>query len=136
MIRLKHCVLLAGLGLIGCGGEAKIPVSGTVLHNDKPLPNVNVIMVRVDGKVAQGVADANGAFSSMTTEVPGDGAIAGKYKVGITPIGSATSQPTSAADYSVPPMRLFPEKFLSTETSGLEVVVEPNMKPIQLMLKD
>jgi len=136
MIRLKHCVLLAGLGFVGCGGEAKIPVSGTVLHNDKPLSNVNVIMVRVDGKVAQAVSDANGAFGSMTTEVPGDGAFAGKYKVGITPIGSAISQPTSAQDYLVQPKRLFPEKFLSTETSGLEMVIEPDMKPIELMLKD
>lgn len=136
MFRCYHCVFLLGLGFIGCGGEAKIPVSGTVLHNDKPLPNVNVIMVRSDGKVAQAGTDANGAFGSMTTEKPGDGAFAGKYKVGITPAGAAITPPTSAADYSAPAKRLFPEKFLSTDTSGLEVIVEPDMKPIQLMLKD
>ncbi len=136
MIRFYHCVFLLGLGFVGCGGEAKIPVSGTVLYNDKPLSNVNVIMVRNDGKVAQAVADANGAFGSVTTESLGDGAFAGKYKVGITPIGAAITPPASAADYSAPAKRLFPEKFLSTDSSGLVVIVEPDMKPIQLMLKD
>jgi hypothetical protein len=125
------------LAVVFCGcGEAKIPVSGSVQYKDKPLSNVNVIMVRSDGKVASATTDANGAFASVTTDAPGDGALAGKYKVGITPVSTASAQPATAADYALPTKQPFPDKYLGSDSSGLEVTVEPGMAPVQLSLKD
>jgi len=130
----KLLVLLAILG--GCGGEAKVPVSGTVKYKDQPLGEVNIVLIRADGKTATATTDSSGAFAGLTTDAPQDGALPGEYKVAITPVSTITSDPTSASDYSAPKPSKFPPKFMSAESSGLQVKVEPGMQPLELTLKE
>jgi hypothetical protein len=121
--------------LSGCG-ESKVPVSGTVRYQDQPLADVNVVMIRTDGKVATATTDSSGSFANVTTETPEDGALPGQYKVGITPVSTISDQPMSGADYDAPTKPRFPVKYLSSETSELTVTVEPGMGPVQLNLTD
>lgn len=121
--------------LVGCG-EAKIPVSGSVLYNSQPLPNVNVVMIRSDGRVASAVTDSSGNFASVTTDKPGDGAPVGEYKVSITPVSTVSESPTSADEYAIPQKSPIPQAYMSATSSGLSVVVESGMSPIKFELKD
>lgn len=128
-------ILLLLSTLVGCG-EPKIPVSGSVLYNAQPLPNVNVVMIRTDGKVASAVTDSSGNFASVTTDAPGDGALPGDYKVGITPVSTVPDSQTSADAYAIPTKSPIPPSYMSADSSGLKVVVESGMAPIKLELKD
>jgi hypothetical protein len=123
------------LAITGCG-EPKIPVSGSVLYNSQPLPNVNVVMIRTDGKVASAVTDSSGNFASVTTDAPGDGALVGEYKVGITPVSTAPDEQGSADAYAIPTKSPIPQSYMSADSSGLKVVVESGMAPVKLELKD
>jgi hypothetical protein len=67
--------------LPGCGSKGPAPVTGKVLLEGVPLPNVRAIFSPIgEGRPANGVTDAEGVFS-LTTVRPGDGAFPGKYKV-------------------------------------------------------
>lgn len=129
--------LLLGLllCLVGCG-ETKYPVSGVVKYKDQPLPNVNVVMLRSDGMVATAVTDASGAFANVTTEMPGDGAPLGKYKVSFTPVSTVTENPDSADAYAAPPKPPFPAKYMMPETSFIEIEVKPDLPPVEWVMID
>ncbi|SRR6056297_1937092 len=133
MSAAKLWVLGFVLAFVGCS-EAKIPVSGTVTYQDKPLPDVNVVMVRDDGVVATAVTGTDGRFENVTSESPNDGALAGTYSVGITPVSEVPGDAGGAEDYGIPTQPPFPPKYLSGETSGLEVTVEEGMAPVTLQL--
>ncbi len=102
--------------MLGCSGEeAKLPVSGTVMLNGKPLPNVNVMMIRADGMNTVLTTDANGRFSSggegETLGVP-----AGTYKVGIA---ANTEMDISAVAGTTPPPKVpFAQKYMSQTLLG------------------
>ncbi|QDT14407.1 hypothetical protein CA12_04800 [Alienimonas californiensis] len=93
-------------------------------------------MVPKDGRVATAITGADGAFSSVTTESPSDGALPGDYAVAVTPVSTYNENPTSADDYASPPPPPFPAKYLNERTSGLSVTVEPGMSPVPLDLTD
>lgn len=135
-MKLRFALSLVLLLIVTGCGESKIPVSGTVLYNDQPLPNVNVVMIRTDGKVASAVTDTSGNFASVSTDGPGDGALAGEYKVGITPVSTVIDEQTSADDYAIPAKSPIPQSYMSADSSGLKVVVELGMAPVKLELKD
>lgn len=129
------CLSALIIFITGCG-ESKVPVSGSVLYNSQPLPNVNVVMIRTDGKVASAVTDSSGNFAALTTDKPGDGALPGEYKVGITPVSTVNEEISSADAYALPAKSPIPQSYMSAESSGLKVVVESGMSPIKLELKD
>ncbi|HBJ36315.1 MAG TPA: hypothetical protein DDZ51_16500 [Planctomycetaceae bacterium] len=135
-MKLHLILTLVSLLIVAGCGESKIPVSGSVLYNAQPLPNVNVVMIRSDGKVASAVTDSSGNFAAVTTEAPGDGALAGEYKVGITPVSNVSEEITSADAYGTPAKSPFPQSYMSADSSGLKVVVEAGMAPVKLELKD
>jgi len=135
-MKLPYALSLALLLLVTGCGESKIPVSGSVLYNSQPLPNVNVVMIRTDGKVASAVTDSSGNFASVTTDAPGDGALPGDYKIGITPVSILPDAQMSAADYAIPTKSPIPQSYMSADSSGLKVVVESGMSPVKLELKD
>ncbi len=79
------CLLTLPL-LTGCGdpGIGAIPVSGTVTVDGTPMEGVMVVFNPVEGtRAASGRTDAEGKFS-LTTEINGDGALPGEYKISIT----------------------------------------------------
>src|SRR5262245_35167366 len=92
--------LLAFMGLaffadtLGCGPKY-YPVSGKVtLPDGKPVPGSMVVFEGESGGKtisARGEVGADGGFS-MSTNTPGDGVPAGKYKVSIAPPASASAE--------------------------------------------
>ena len=78
----------SGLSLalaLGCGDETglekRYPVSGTVTYNDQPVKHgqIHFLPETVGGRSATGVIE-DGQYS-LTTMVPNDGAVPGKYQV-------------------------------------------------------
>jgi len=133
---MRSAILLLGLVALSVGcSEQKYPVSGRVQYLDKPLPNVNVVMLRNDGSTATAVTDANGAFAAVTTEMPNDGAFAGEYKIAITPVTSVADNPESSDAYALEKGPSFPPDYMSTESSNLTVEVKPEMEPVEIVLQ-
>ncbi|GIX00274.1 MAG: hypothetical protein KatS3mg111_3606 [Pirellulaceae bacterium] len=80
-------VLLMTVVAGGCNANrlGTVPVTGQVLVDEKPMEGVAVIFNPVDpnGRAASGITDAEGKFT-LTTEVNGDGALPGAYKVAVS----------------------------------------------------
>jgi hypothetical protein len=153
--------------VLGCGDSSglarRYPVSGTVNYNGKPLEGGTISFAPADGKGrAAGGAITEGHYS-LTTQDPDDGAIPGKYKVGILAKeadrsrvdlkikkgreGTATEKEKKAMAVVFPQKvaaraaaaakNLIPAKYSSPETSGLVVEVkEQSNTGVDFDLKD
>jgi hypothetical protein len=119
--------------LAGCGGSsfstpATYEVKGRVLlASGKPLAAGRVTFVAADGLLPQasGEIQPDGEFS-LTTRVPGDGAVPGKYKVRIEPVEGKSRRPNRPG---------FPVKYVDEDSSGLVVTVRAGtnqLDPIRL----
>ncbi len=127
---MRPIARLAAFGLLlaaaGCGGNKLHPVRGQVVYQDgspvKGLEGGQVVFEGTgpDGKKysATGPLDAEGRFE-LGTEKPGDGAVAGKNRVLISP-------PTSEGD--IPKPKVIDPKYETFERSGLEYEVKPGQK--------
>ena len=90
------CLLAILIVAVGCsgGGPQFMPVSGSVKTKaGKPCDNALVVFHPQDKERANdpkpvGTCDENGEFT-LTTKLPGDGAMGGKYGVTIVWIGKA-----------------------------------------------
>lgn len=133
---LFACLLMLWL-CTGCGGPGPVPVKGTVTFNGKPVANVNVVLIGSDGKRANGITDASGNFSQLTTIKEGDGAVPGEYTVVITPKTDVNQEPTKADDYAVPDAskQAFPPKYSDVTLSGLKVTVTGGANDLKVDLK-
>lgn len=140
----KRSARLSLLGVLFCafyvavcaGGPSPVAVSGVVVYQGQPVPNVNVILIGRGNATATGMTGADGRFANMTTNLLGDGAFPGHYTVGIAPINTG-QDPNAPLTYQVPPPPPFPPKFLSADTSGLKVTVQPSgVNNFTLELKD
>ncbi|MCR4411810.1 MAG: hypothetical protein NUV77_05210 [Thermoguttaceae bacterium] len=146
--------LVACVALGGCGPStpATVPVSGTVTLDGQPLEGAAVSFVPIgQGRPATGQTDSSGKFT-LTSFQPGDGAPAGKYKVGVSkldkpadakggpaaagaaPEGTRLSGPPVAKGPEAPPKSLVPPKYVNPDTSGLTVEVKSGMEPVKLEL--
>ncbi len=80
-------VLLVCCGfLVGCGkpGLGTVPVSGKITVDGSPMEGVMVVFDSgQSGRAASGITDAQGMYT-LTTEVSGDGALPGSYKVAVS----------------------------------------------------
>jgi len=94
----SHLLPLVALGALaattGCGDgrPARVPVSGRVLIDGKPLTHGYVRFAPADSRASTGQLDANGRFA-LTCFDPGDGAVIGLHKVSVMaqePIGQET----------------------------------------------
>jgi hypothetical protein len=153
--------------VLGCGDSSglakRYPVSGTVKYNGKPLERGTISFVPADGKGrAAGGTITDGRYS-LTTQDQDDGAIPGKYKVGVVAKeadpskvdlkikkgreGTATEAEKKAmaavfpqkvaARAAAAAKNLIPAKYSSPETSGLAVEVkEQSNTGINFELKD
>jgi hypothetical protein len=114
----------------GCGKPAPrlVPVTGTVVNGDKPVP---AAMVQFSADIpgtgkeeaydAYGQTNAQGNFI-LRTQTHGDGAALGWYKVVIT-------------CYEGPGVRLIPRQFTDRGTTTLKVeVTEGGLKDLKLDL--
>src|SRR5688572_136090 len=123
------CLLLAG-----CGSKTS-SVSGTVTLDGKPLPDATIQFVPDGaGRDATGQTDKNGYFS-MSTFKPGDGVVAGNYKVVVSPpLGEVdkTVHATSGDAMNAPAPKpvakkasTFPEKYTRPDQTPLTQEVPP-----------
>ncbi|MCU0713621.1 MAG: carboxypeptidase-like regulatory domain-containing protein [Pirellula sp.] len=125
--------LLAGCAFWGCGGSSLPQLSGTVTVNGTPAVGALVIYhPQGDGKVATGVADAEGKYQLVTdAEV---GVTPGKYQVTVTwpdpnhkqEAGSLLSQASSE-----PGPDVLKGKFAKKEASGLSAEITASTKELQ-----
>lgn len=77
-------IALAACGAAGCRrGPQVVPVSGVVEVDGRPLPSGAITVVPDHGRAATGTIGKDGRFT-LTTFVPGDGAILGRHRVVVT----------------------------------------------------
>lgn len=114
-------LLVALIGFTGCSRGFKqetANVHGTVKLNGKPLTGGSVMFTPETGRGAVGVIDAQGEFELGTYE-PGDGAIVGKHKVAVFPVGSSFESEQVPSNY-VP----IPTRYQNGNSSGIEIEVK------------
>ena len=137
--------------LVGCGEDdgigKRFPVSGKVTHNGQPLKSGSVNFFPEDpntGRPAAGEIQEDGSYK-LTTQVPGDGALGGKYKVSISAYAvdkakAGTPPQGGTADQVVVAQAqgksLIPIKYTGTDTSGLTATVGPGSTTFNFDLKD
>jgi hypothetical protein len=104
MLMGRHRILLAGasillLGAVGCGGTKVYPVRGKVTFEGKQLKGGGSIAFmptgKQDGKAAGGEIAEDGTYILMTHK-PGDGSMAGEFRVVITQV--VEREPDSTRD--------------------------------------
>ena len=146
--------LVLGLGCAPQGGAdrpATCPVTGTVTHNGQVVEGATVNFQLVDGaRSAVGLTDVGGKYSLMTFE-PGDGAVAGEYKVKIVKYEGAAAtgaSPDEIGDDYVPPeeatgeqepsgpRNLLPAKYADADSSGLTATVAEGDNSFDFKLED
>ena len=114
-------VALLLLGAVGCGPRL-YSVRGKVTFPDgKPLTAGTVVFESQDEQnriVARGEVQADGSYE-LSTYKPGDGALAGKYRVLVAP----KSDPNAVDKPATPPP--FDPRYMDFKTSGLEIEVKP-----------
>jgi hypothetical protein len=107
--RLKFSMILSvipALAITGCGGPAGpavYPVSGVVLRNGQPLPDVNVEFMPEKGRPSAATTDEDGKFVLEYIEGT-QGALAGNHKIRVMEqfMGSTADGPSPARAY-IPP---------------------------------
>lgn len=121
--------LLLVPGAAGCG-KGMYPVHGTVTYNDgKPFTNGMVVFESAEGPkpvTARGDVQADGSYQ-LSTNKPGDGVPAGKYRVLVAPRIDINAE--------MPERGLTVDKrYTEFATSGLEFEVKagPNEFPIRV----
>jgi predicted small lipoprotein YifL len=121
--------LMVAAAMNGCGkrGPELAPVSGKVTYKGQPLKFGGVTFQPEVGWAATGVIQPDGTFRMVMTG-RGDGAVVGKNKIRIacfTNQDPSKKGPggTSLAGGIALGAPLIPRKYLSYETSGLEVEV-------------
>jgi predicted small lipoprotein YifL len=113
-------IALFALAAAGCGskGPVLVPVSGKVLVNGKPAEHAIVVLHPVtasDQPKPRGTVATDGSFT-LTTNVTGDGAPPGEYRVTV-------EQWLAGAKADDPPTSRLPAKYAKPETSGLTATV-------------
>jgi hypothetical protein len=108
-------MLLIGLSS-GCGDgrPRRVPVSGQVLIDGKPLRSGYVRVVPENSRAAQGNIDQNGRFQ-LTTFDDGDGCVPGTHPLEVS---SCEKAGPSAVRW------LIPKEYQDAATSGLTVTVK------------
>lgn len=112
------CVLLPALLLStgGCsdGRPTRVPVSGRVMIDGKPLTYGLIRFFPEEGRASSGNIDSNGNFTLYCFEKD-DGAIPGRHKVVVfanEPVDETTTRWHA------------PKKYINKATSGLEQVID------------
>ena len=103
------------LPLAGCGDgrPARVPVSGQVLVDGRPLTTGSIRVVPSGARAAQGTIGEDGRFT-LTTYEEGDGCVQGTHRVEVTAIENVDQLAH----------RLIPEKYGDVATSDLTVTID------------
>lgn len=128
-MRYSVCVLLGcallSLMVNGCGGSntpMTYPVTGVVTFQGRPLPDAVVMFFAEGGRSATGATNAQGEFT-LTTFVPGDGALSGLKKVALGELAVEAKEGDLFLPKPKPPR--FSVRYTDPNQSGLEFEVKP-----------
>ncbi len=114
----QRCALLtvvAAVAISGCGPSLpkRVPVSGRVLIDGKPLVYGVIQVIPADGRPAMAQLGPDGRFT-LTTFDDGDGCLLGKHRVVV--VAREEKSPTTFLWH-------VPKKYFDPSTSGLEVEI-------------
>jgi hypothetical protein len=113
------CVASSGCG---DGRPSRVPVSGQVLIDGKPLTRGTITFVPPEGRASSGKLDESGHFTLSCFET-GDGAVIGTHKISIT----------SAEGINEAKTRWFaPKKLADHRTSGLSQQVTGPLEDLKI----
>ena len=123
---LTHLVLAALLLLPGCGPgrPARVPVSGTITIDGRPLEHGFVRFHPKENRAAQGEVGPGGRFT-LTTYEPGDGCVLGKHRVSV--IAREILGPAAQRWHA-------PKKYISPGSSDLEVEITGPADDVKISL--
>ncbi len=129
----KRCLLVALLGVFGCGGIKTYPVQGVIRYKDgksvEPLARGAVEFEALEGEAkgrnARGDIQPDGSFS-LTTFALGTGAVEGKHRVLIVP---------PAPKEEGPAPKVLAPRFRRYETSNLVFTVTPDAEKNQFVIE-
>jgi hypothetical protein len=123
----------------GGGGLSYVPVTGTLTIDGKLAEGVTLsFLPEADGTNASATTSPMGGFSVRTSDK--EGCPPGKYAVTVIKLEAPKNAKQSAASSIGPsvdmamPVNTLPDKFSKKETSGISVVVERGMKPLELAI--
>jgi hypothetical protein len=128
-------VLVAALG--GCGpGPGPFPVEGVVVWEDgTPAKDLHLSSVVFDmpekQTSARGIVQPDGTFSLMTSK-PGDGALAGDYKVMVV---EGARMPLGGPGSSLMAPGYMDSKYADPRTTDLTATVKSGVNKITLKVK-
>ena len=116
-----------------------IPVEGVVIYKGKPLEYGSVMFQPVgveNGKVARSQISEDGTFT-LSTDV-GEGALAGKYWVGVTAFEAQRTQAQGNQHQELALGRsAVPSRFNRAGSSGIEIDIHADMElPITIDLDE
>lgn len=139
-------ILLAGL-LAGCGDDdlgRRYPVSGHVTRKGQPVDKGTVNFMPVDlatSRAASGEIQSDGSYT-LTTQDPGDGALAGDYRVviNLAEVGELERTPGGMPILNEPKKvrvkNLVPPKYSDPSQTVLKFKVEPHSNSYDIDLSE
>jgi hypothetical protein len=125
--RRLGCAALVAAWVVcaGCGGGSgqlpTVPAAGTVSYKGKPVAKGTVHSTPEAGPPASGVI-TDGKFT-LTTYTDGDGAVAGKHKVGVE-----VTEEVKTKDGDTSVKYVIPQKYASPDSSDIKVDIPPGGK--------
>ena len=122
-------VLLASVGVVGCGGkQQRYQVAGHIVLDDgTPVVGASLSLESQDGTIhATAITNENGEFALGALK-PGDGLPAGEYRALVM----------SAVDFDAanPPPPPFHSKYSRYQTSGLKFTIQADTDQLEIRLK-
>jgi hypothetical protein len=109
-------IFTTAIFLVGCGGgrPSRVPVSGEVYIDGKPLAAGTVMLVPKGARPSSGAIDAQGHFT-LTCYDGKDGAVPGKHAVAVVGMQQIDAKSQRW---------LAPQKYADHRTSGLEATID------------
>lgn len=117
------CCLLTAMGC-GDGRPGRVPISGQILIDGKPLEKALVRFVPSEGRSSLGQTDSDGRFT-LTCYEKNDGATLGKYRVSIIALTSLSGDRVLAR---------VPKKYTTADTSELEVEIQEARDDVEIKI--
>lgn len=119
-------IACSSLFVSGCGESwpSRVPVSGTVLIDGKPLTSGRIQFVSGSGRAAYGIIDEEGHFSLSTYE-PNDGCVLGNFRISIAAF-EKVNQRTRRWDT--------PKKYIDVNKSELTVEIKGPVDDLEIGL--
>jgi hypothetical protein len=119
-------LILSALAIAGCGDgrPQRVPVSGQVRIDGKPLRSGGIRFFPTDGRPSTGTIDSEGRFSLSTFE-PNDGCSLGNHRVAVISVDELNS---NTRRWNVPKI------YTSPDTSNITQTIERTTDSLMIEL--